>query len=99
MEKLVQRIIHSHGSVFATHARKSAAIMLAQVIFWPTNHAKRNEVSEVNIGWFLFFGDEALVFHFWIVAEVHEQTQFALGCAKIVQKLRTVLIHQGGGRL
>src|ERR1700681_3824264 len=39
-------------------------------------------------------GDEALVFHFGIVAEVYEQPEFTAGGAKIVQKLRAVLIDQ-----
>ena len=41
-------------------------------------------------------GQEALVFESRIMAEVHEQTQLATGCAEIVEELRPMLIYQLG---
>ena len=43
-------------------------------IFCPLNTRKDAKISETNIRRFLLSGEEALVFEFWVMAEVHEQT-------------------------
>ena len=39
-------------------------------------------------------GQKALEFQSWIMTEIHEQTRFATGCAKVIQDLCAMLIAQ-----
>ena len=57
---------------------------------------KDAKFSELEIDSSLASGQEALVFHSRVMAEVHEETQLATGCAEIVDELRSMLIYQLG---
>src|SRR6266496_1107056 len=76
-------------------ARRISHGTTATGVSGPPNARSDAKTSEVNMDRFSLSGDEALVFHFWIMAEVHEQTECAAGCAEIVQQLRAMLIGQG----
>jgi hypothetical protein len=62
----------------------------------PRNTRKDAKFSEPQINSSLASGQEALVFHSRVMAEVHEQTQLATGYAEIVEELRSMLIYQLG---
>ena len=51
-------------------------------ILRPTKHTKDAKFSEPEINNFLTSGHEALVFHSWVMAEVHQQTQLAAGASR-----------------
>src|SRR6266487_949620 len=76
-------------------ARRISHGTTAAGVSGPLNTRTDAKTSEVNMDRFSLSGDEALVFHFGIMAEVHEQTECAAGCAEIVQQLRAMLIGQG----
>jgi hypothetical protein len=71
-----------------------AARGAAKVFYGPRNTRKGTEFSEPEMGRLLASGQEALVFHSRVMAEVHERTELATSCAKIIQDLRAVLIAQ-----
>ena len=39
-------------------------------------------------------GQQALIFHSWIMAKVDQEIQLAASCAEIVRELSSMLVHQ-----
>jgi hypothetical protein len=66
------------------------------MFYGPRNTRKDAKFSEPEINSSLASGQETLVFQSRVMAEVHEQTQLATGCAEIVEELRSMLIYQLG---